>query len=69
MSPTSTSPLPVSPTSTSEEEQLKRHGRALLYAMALVHLLYLGLLKQPPPAPMHAESQYAIRAVSGETIG
>ena len=39
---------------STEEEQLKRQGRALLYAIALLHLLCMGLLKQPPPAPAHA---------------
>jgi hypothetical protein len=54
---------------STEEEQLKRQSRALLYAIALLHLLCMGLLKQPPPAPAHAASRYAMAAVSVEKIG
>jgi hypothetical protein len=54
---------------SAEEEQLKRQGRVLLYAIALVHLLCLSLLKQPPQAPAHAASRYAMAAVSVDTIG
>ena len=41
----------------------------MLYAIALLHLLCMGLLKQPPPAPAHAASRYAMAAVSVENIG
>ena len=54
---------------SAEEEQLKRQGRVLLYAIALLHLLCLSLLKQPPPAPAHAASRYAMAAVAVDTIG
>jgi hypothetical protein len=53
----------------AEEEQLKRQGRVLLYAIALLHLLCLSLLKQSPPPPAHASSRYAMAAVSVESIG
>jgi len=53
----------------AEEEQLKRQGLVLLYAIAILHLLCLGLMKQSPPAPAHAASRYAMAAVSADTIG
>jgi hypothetical protein len=39
----------------------------MLYAIALLHLLCLGLLKESPS--VHGGSQYARRAVVEERIG
>ncbi len=51
----------------SAKEKEKRQVRALLYAIALLHLLCLGLMKESPS--VHGGSQYAIRAVVEERIG
>ena len=53
----------------SEHEQLRRQSRALLYAMALLHLLCLGLLNNPVPDTTPMDSQYAVRVVPGEQRG
>ena len=45
----------------SAKEQEKRQARAMLYAIALLHLLCLCLMKESPS--VHGGSQYAMRAV------
>jgi hypothetical protein len=45
----------------SAKEQEKRQARAMLYAIALLHLLCLGLMKESPS--VLGGSQYAMRAV------
>jgi hypothetical protein len=52
----------------SERDLEKRQARAMLYAIALLHLLCLGLL-QESGAPAYAASQYARQAVSVDHTG
>ena len=51
----------------SAKQKEKRQVRALLYAIALLHLLCLGLMKEPPR--LHGGSLYAKRAVVEGRIG
>jgi hypothetical protein len=46
----------------SERDLEKRQAKAMLYAITVLHLLCLGLLKEPPP--VYAESQYAQQVVA-----
>jgi hypothetical protein len=47
----------------SERDLEQRQARAMLYAIAVLHLLCLGLMKEP--APTYAGSLYAQHAVAG----
>jgi hypothetical protein len=43
-------------------EQDQPQARALLYALTVLHLLCLGLVR-PPTAPAHPDSQFAHHAI------
>ena len=51
----------------SAKQKEKRQVRALLYAIALLHLLCLGLMKESPS--VHGGSLYAKRTVVEGRIG
>jgi hypothetical protein len=50
-------------------EQDKRHSRALLYAIALLHLLCFGLVSKEAPGPTQGGSLCAMHAVSSPDKG
>jgi hypothetical protein len=50
----------------SEEARLHRKTRMLLYVIALLHLVCLGLMHRSAPKPTYAASQFAMRSVASD---